>query len=126
MDYKRKYLKYKYKYLKKRIVNPEIGKKVIRNNINNMKGGDIIELGRGVHGIVYYDTENPDVIIKTEFGIGKYKFIKFNELQGNLVLEFQLLEDNHFKDTNSINTNIGNTCFLSIHQYLYVYSSACA
>ena len=70
--------------------------------------------------------ERPDVIIKTEFGIGKYKFVKFNELQGNLVLEFQLLEDNHFKDTNSINTNIGNTCFLSVPQYLYVYSSAFA
>ena len=68
--------------------------------------------------------ERPDIIIRTEFGIGKYKFIKFNELQGNLVLEFQLLEDNKFKDTSSINSNIGNTCFLSIPQYLYVYNNA--
>ena len=70
--------------------------------------------------------ERSDIVIKTEYGIGNYKFIKFNEFQGSLVLEFQLLEDNKFKDTNSIHSNIGNTCFLSVHQYLYVYSSACA
>ena len=70
--------------------------------------------------------EKPDIVIKTDFGVGKYKFIKFNELQGHLVLEFALLDDNHFKDTKSINSNIGNTCFLSISQYLYVYSSAFA
>ena len=68
--------------------------------------------------------ENPDIIIKTDFGIGKYKFVKFNELQGSLVLEFKLLEDNKFKDTRNINSNIGNTCFLSISQYLYVYNYA--
>ena len=68
--------------------------------------------------------ENPDIIIKTDFGIGKYKFVKFNELQGSLVLEFKLLEDNKFKDTGNINSNIGNTCFLSISQYLYVYNYA--
>ena len=60
----------------KKIVNPEtgrkvnllgpIGQRVIRNYINNMKGGEIIELGRGAHGIVYYDSENPDVIIKKQ------------------------------------------------------------
>ena len=66
--------------------------------------------------------EKSDLILKTEFGIGRYKFTKFNELQGHLVLEFQLLKDNRFKDTNSINQNIGNTCFLTIHQYLSVYS----
>ena len=70
--------------------------------------------------------ERSDIVIKTEYGIGNYKFVKLNELQGNLVLEFQLLKDNKFKDISSIHNNIGNTCFLSIHQYLYVYSSACA
>jgi hypothetical protein len=68
--------------------------------------------------------ENPDIVIKTDFGIGKYKFVKFNELQGSLVLQFELLEDNKFKDTGNINSNIGNTCFLSISQYLYVYNCA--
>ena len=30
-------------------------------------------------------TEKPDLVIKTEFGTGRYRFRKFNELQGNLV-----------------------------------------
>ena len=68
--------------------------------------------------------QKPDLVIKTEYGLGRYKFIKFNELQGNIVLEFNLLEDKHYKDTKSIYSNIGGTCFLSIPQYLYVYSSA--
>ena len=66
--------------------------------------------------------EKKDLILKTEFGIGRYKFTKFNELQGKLVLEFQLLDDNRYKDTSSIYKNIGNTCFLTIQQYLSVYS----
>jgi len=70
--------------------------------------------------------ERPDIIIRTEFGLGKYKFVQFTELQGNMVLKFNLINDKHFKDTTSIYTNIGETCFLSISQYLYVYSSATA
>ena len=68
---------------------------------------------------VNYKTEKT---LKTEFGIGRYQFTKFNELHGNTVLEFELLEDNRYKDTSSINKNIGRTCFLTIQQYLSVYS----
>ena len=66
--------------------------------------------------------EKKDLILKTEYGIGRYQFTKFNELHGNTVLEFQLLDDNRYKDTSSINKNIGNKCFLTIQQYLSVYS----
>mgnify|MGYP006130250075 CR=1 FL=1 len=66
--------------------------------------------------------EQKDLILKTEYGVGRYQFTKFNKLQGNLVLEFQLLDDNRYKDTSSINKNIGNKCFLTIQQYLSVYS----
>jgi len=66
--------------------------------------------------------EQKDLILKTEYGVGRYQFTKFNELQGNLVLEFKLLDDNRYKDTSSINKNIGNKCFLTIQQYLSVYS----
>ena len=51
--------------------------------------------------------EQKDLILKTEYGVGRYQFTKFNELQGNLVLEFKLLDDNRYKDTSSINKNIG-------------------
>tara|TARA_Y100000590_G_scaffold96931_1_gene110177 strand:+ start:657 stop:947 length:291 start_codon:yes stop_codon:yes gene_type:complete len=70
--------------------------------------------------------ESPDIVIKTEFGLGKYKFVQFSELQGNLVLKFNLMNDKHFKDTTSIYANIGETCFLSISQYLYIYNTATA
>ena len=70
--------------------------------------------------------DKPSIIIKTEYGIGLYKFIKFNELKGDLVLEFNLLEDNRFKDAGKIYEKIGKTCFLSVQQYLYICGTAVA
>ena len=85
-------------------------------NINNNNSFDDIKY------ISLLCEEKKDLILKTEYGIGRYQFKKFNELQGKLVLEFQLLEDNRYKDTSKINNNIGNKCFLTIQQYLTVYS----
>jgi len=94
------------------------------NNTINITENKILTDAEDAKYLMMLCNENPDIIIKTDFGIGKYKFVKFNELQGNLVLEFKLLEDNKFKDTVSINSNIGSTCFLSVPQYLYVYNCA--
>ena len=66
--------------------------------------------------------EKSDLVIKTEFGIGHYKFLKFTELKGTLVLEFNLIDDVKFNDTASIYNHIGNKCFLTTEQYLSVYS----
>jgi len=85
-------------------------------NINNNNSFDDIKY------ISLLCEEKKDLILKTEFGIGRYQFKKFNELQGKLVLEFQLLDDNRYKDTSKINNNIGNKCFLTVQQYLTVYS----
>ena len=85
-------------------------------NINNNNSFDDIKY------ISLLCQEKKDLILKTEYGIGRYQFKKFNELQGKLVLEFQLLEDNRYKDTSKINNNIGNKCFLTVQQYLTVYS----
>ena len=87
-------------------------------NIN--KTNDIINQ-QNVDDIKYMTMlcqEKSDLILKTEFGIGRYKFSKFNELQGTLVLEFQLFDDNRYKDTVKIYQNIGNICYLTIQQYL--------
>ena len=46
--------------------------------------------------------ERSDLVIKTEYGVGHYRFFKFNQIKGNFVMEFQLLDDNSFKDTDSI------------------------
>lgn len=34
--------------------------------------------------------DNPNIIIRTEFGTGHYKFVDFKDLEGNVVLEFRL------------------------------------
>ena len=69
-------------------------------NINNNNSFDDIKY------ISLLCQEKKDLILKTEYGIGRYQFKKFNELQGKLVLEFQLLEDNRYKDTSKINNNM--------------------
>ena len=66
--------------------------------------------------------EKSDIVLKTEFGTGRYKFVEFKELQGNIMLEFKLLKDTKFNDTKNIYDHIGGCCFLSIEQYLYSYS----
>jgi len=66
--------------------------------------------------------ERSDLVIKTEFGLGHYKFLKFSQLNGKLVLEFNLLDDSKYHDTTSIYNHIGQTCFLTTSQYLSVYS----
>ena len=66
--------------------------------------------------------EKSDIVLKTEFGTGRYKFVEFKQLQGNLMLEFKLLKDTKFNDTKNIYEHIGSCCFLSIEQYLYSYS----
>ena len=63
--------------------------------------------------------EKADIILKTEFGTGRYKFVEFKELRGNLMLEFRLLKDSKYHDTKNIYEHIGGCCFLSIEQYLY-------
>ena len=37
--------------------------------------------------------EKSDIVLKTEFGIGRYKFVDFQELKGNLMLEFRLMKE---------------------------------
>tara|TARA_Y100000590_G_scaffold201727_1_gene229231 strand:- start:159 stop:446 length:288 start_codon:yes stop_codon:yes gene_type:complete len=66
--------------------------------------------------------EKADIVLKTEFGTGRYKFVEFKELQGNVMLEFKLLKDSKYHDTKNIYEHIGGSCFLSIEQYLCCYS----
>ena len=53
-------------------------------NINNNNSFDDIKY------ISLLCEEKKDLILKTEFGIGRYEFVEFKELQGELVLEFKL------------------------------------
>jgi len=66
--------------------------------------------------------EKSDIVLRTEFGTGRYKFVEFKDLQGTTMLEFKLLKDTKFNDTKNIYDHIGGCCFLSVEQYLYSYS----
>ena len=91
-------------------------------SMNEIKNIDLSNNFEEIKYISMLCKEKSDLILKTEFGTGRYRFTKFNTLQGKLVLEFNLQDDSRYKDTVLINKNIGNTCFLTIQQYLSVYS----
>ena len=88
---------------------------VMKKNINTMNSDD-------TKCVKMLCSENPNIVLKTEFGIGHYRFVDFKELKGDLVLEFKLLEDSHYRDTENINKHIGKLCLLTIGQFLYVHS----
>ena len=91
------------------------------SNYNSNKQNTITHIDE-VKYLTMLCNEKSDLVIKTEFGIGHYKFLKFTELKGNLVLEFNLIDETSFHDTASIYQHIGNKCFLTAVQYLSVYS----
>jgi len=65
--------------------------------------------------------QNPCIILKTQCGTGKYSFQNISYRNEELVLEFKLIEDNKYGDTEIIAYNIGNMCFLTASQYLYAF-----
>ena len=91
------------------------------SNLNSNKQNTITHIEE-VKYLTMLCNEKADLVIKTEFGIGHYKFLKFTELKGHLVLEFNLIDDIKFHDTASIYNHIGNKCFLTTEQYLSIYS----
>jgi hypothetical protein len=91
------------------------------SNLNNKKQNAITHIEE-VKYLTMLCNERSDLVIKTQFGIGHYDFLKFTELKGNLVLEFNLIDDIKFHDTPSIYNHIGNKCFLTAEQYISVYS----
>ncbi len=86
------------------------------NTINNTLNNDETKY------IKILCNEKADIILKTEFGTGRYKFVEFRELKGNIMLQFQLLKDKKYSDTGNIYDHIGDCCFLTVEQYLYSYS----
>ena len=66
--------------------------------------------------------EKPDIVLKTEFGTGRYQFVEFKMLSGDVMLQFKLLKDSKYNDTPNIYNHIGDCCFLTIEQYLFSYS----
>ncbi|MBC8198364.1 MAG: hypothetical protein H8E60_10825 [Candidatus Marinimicrobia bacterium] len=63
----------------------------------------------------------PTLLIKTEFGVGKYQFEKIIYNEDNLELLFKLSKDNTSIIQDEIEYHIGNQFIISADQYLYAY-----
>ena len=68
-------------------------------------------------------SQSPSLLINTSCGIGKYRFnkVRYNEM-GELVLEYKLVDDDNYKDTNIIKYYIGCYYYLSATQVLYAFN----
>ena len=65
--------------------------------------------------------QNPFIILKTQCGTGRYSFQNISYKNDELVLEFKLMNDDNYVDTENIAYNIGKMCFLTASQYLYAF-----
>ena len=65
--------------------------------------------------------QKPHLILRTQCGVGKYMFTNFSYRNDRLVLEFKLIKDSNYQDSDKISYNIGEKCYLTANQYLYAY-----
>ena len=65
--------------------------------------------------------QKPMMVINTQCGTGKYRFCKLGYKDGGLLMEFTLIHDPSFKDTNAIFDRLGDYCYLTLNQFLYAY-----
>ena len=71
--------------------------------------------------------EYPVMVINTECGIGKYHFSCIGYRANKVLIEYHLMTDMYYKDTEQISSNIGNKYYLTIDQFLIAYKNfACA
>ena len=67
--------------------------------------------------------EHPLLVISTPHGIGKYHFNCIGYKNSQLLIEFTLIVDNNFKDSDNISTELGNKYYLTISQFLLAYKN---
>ena len=68
-------------------------------------------------------SQSPFLLINTPCGIGKYKFNKVGyDNTNDLILEYKLIDDDRYEDTNIIKHYIGNYYYLSATQVLYAFN----
>ena len=65
--------------------------------------------------------QKPLMVINTQCGTGKYRFNKLGYKDGGLLMEFTLMHDSSFKDTDTIYHRLGDYCYLTLNQFLYAY-----
>ena len=67
--------------------------------------------------------EHPLLVISTPHGVGKYHFNCIGYKNSQLLLEFTLIIDHNFKDSDLILTELGNKYYLTINQFLLAYKN---
>ena len=66
--------------------------------------------------------QSPFLVINTPCGVAKYKFNKIGyDHKNSLVLEYMIIDDKKYNDTNSIIHKIGRFYYLSATQLLYAF-----
>ena len=65
--------------------------------------------------------EHPLLVISTAHGVGKYHFNCIGYKNRELLLEFTLIIDYNFKDSDAISLGLGNKYYLTINQFLLAY-----
>ena len=67
--------------------------------------------------------DHPLLVISTSHGIGKYHFNCIGYKNSKVLLEFILIIDHNFKDSDIISTELGNKYYLTIDQFLLAYKN---
>jgi len=65
--------------------------------------------------------DHPLLVISTPHGMGKYHFNCIGYKNSELLLEFTLVLDNNFKDSDIISSELGSKYYLTINQFLLAY-----
>ncbi len=67
--------------------------------------------------------DHPLLVISTPHGIGKYHFSCIGYKNSQLLVEFILIIDHNFKDSDIISTELGDKYYLTINQFLLAYKN---
>ena len=65
--------------------------------------------------------EYPLLVISTESGVGKYHFSSIGFRKNRMLIEFNLIMDNDYTDSQYIQKNIGGKYYLTVNQFLGTY-----
>jgi hypothetical protein len=67
--------------------------------------------------------QSPFLLINTPCGVARYKFNSIGyDNNDDIVLEYKLIDDENYKDTNIIKHNLGKFYYLSATQLLYAFN----
>ncbi len=88
--------------------------------LNNNEYKDLINTTDCINALC---KQKPMMVINTQCGTGRYRFKKVGYKDGSLLMEFSLIHDAKFKDTDKIYDKIGDNCYLTVDQFLYAYKN---